>query len=79
MSFGINPSPEIFQKRTTQAFEDLQGVKTVADDIVVWGEKEIEHNRRLNEVLERSRKVGLKLNHNNMKIMTTDSPIFDIY
>ena len=33
-----------------------------------------EHNRRLAQVLERSRKVGLKLNRNKMKIMTTEVP-----
>ena len=70
MPFGINSAPEIFQKRMTQAFEDLSGVKTIADDILVWGRSEAEHNHRLEQVLERSRKVGLKLNRSKMKIMT---------
>ena len=37
MPFVINSAPEIFQKRMTQAFEDLSGVKTIVDDILVWG------------------------------------------
>ena len=39
MPFGINSAPEIFQKRMTQAFEDLSGVKTIAGDILVLGQK----------------------------------------
>ena len=58
----------------TQAFEDLSGVKTIADDILVWGRSEAEHNHRLEQVLEQSRKVGLKLNRNKMKIMTAEIP-----
>ena len=37
MPFGINSVPKIFQKRMTQAFDDLSGVKTIADDIILSG------------------------------------------
>ena len=74
MPFGINSAHKIFQNRMTQAFEDLKGVKTIADDILVRGQNEIEHNRRLAQVLERSRKVGLKLNRNKMKVVLTEVP-----
>ena len=74
MPFGINSAPEIFQKKMTQPFEDLSGVKTIADNILVWGRSEAEHNHRLEQVLKRSRKVGLKLNRSKMKIMTTEVP-----
>ena len=70
MPFGINSAPEIFQKRMTQAFDGLSGVKTIADDILIWGRNKAEHNHRLEQVLERSRKVGLKFNRSKMKIMT---------
>ena len=49
-------------------------MKTIADDILVWGKSEAEHNHSLEQVLERSRKVGLKLNRSKMKIMTTEVP-----
>ena len=74
MPFGINSAPEIFQKRMTQAFDDLSGVKTIADDILVWVRNKAEHNHRFEQVLERSRKVGLKLNRSKMKIMTPEVP-----
>ena len=75
MPFGINSAPEVFQKKMTQTFEDLSGVKTIADDILIWGKDEDEHNFRLEECwIKRSRKVGLKLNRSKMKIMTTEVP-----
>ncbi|KAL9987206.1 hypothetical protein ACROYT_G001477 [Oculina patagonica] len=74
MPFGINSAPVIFQKRMTQAFEDLSGVKTIADDILIWGRNEGEHNHRLEQVLERSRKVGLKLNRSKKNILTAEVP-----
>ena len=74
MPFGINSVPEIFLKRMTQAFDDLSGVKTIADDILIWGRNNAEHNHRLKQMLERSRKVGLKLNRSKMKIMTPEVP-----
>ena len=74
MPFGINSAPEIFQKRMTQAFDGLSGVKTIADDILIWGRNKAEHNHRLEQVLERSRKAGRKLNRSKIKIMTPDVP-----
>ena len=53
--------PEIFQKRMNQAFDELRVVKTIADYIPIWGRNKAEHNHRLEQMLECSRKVGLKL------------------
>ena len=74
MPFGINSAPELFQKKMTQAIDDLRGVKTIADDILIWGKNKDEQNFRLEQVLERSRKVGLKLNRSKMKIITSQVP-----
>ncbi len=38
--FGIKSAQEVFQKRMSQAFGDLVGVKTDVDDILVWGATE---------------------------------------
>ena len=37
MPFGIHSAQEVFQKRISQHFEDLEGVETDIDDILVWG------------------------------------------
>ena len=40
MPFGIKLAQEIFQKRMTQNFGDLEGVETDIDDILIWGKTE---------------------------------------
>ncbi|GFO17503.1 polyprotein [Plakobranchus ocellatus] len=37
MPFGITSAQEVFHKRIHEAFEDVVGVETDIDDILVWG------------------------------------------
>jgi hypothetical protein len=37
LPFGISPAGEIFQSRLDQAIDDLEGVRTVTNDILVIG------------------------------------------
>ena len=59
MPFGINVAPEEFQKRIDENLEGLEGVKAIADDILIWGDgdttKEATPNndKRLLALLER--------------------------
>ena len=57
-----------------QAFEDLSGVNTIANDILIWSRNEAEHNHRLEKVVERSRKVEMKLNRSKLRILTSEAP-----
>uniref|UniRef100_A0A674NW69 Gypsy retrotransposon integrase-like protein 1 n=1 Tax=Takifugu rubripes TaxID=31033 RepID=A0A674NW69_TAKRU len=43
-------------------FEHIPGVETMMDDIIVWGSTREEHDRRLRQVLDKTREVNLKLN-----------------
>lgn len=43
-------------------YEHLDGVDTSMDDVIIWGSTETEHNERLKNVLEATRKANLKLN-----------------
>ena len=56
----------------TQTFEDIDGCKTIADDILIWGRDTQEHDQRLRQVLQHSRDVNLKLNEEKSKIGTTE-------
>ncbi|GFO19566.1 retrovirus-related pol polyprotein from [Plakobranchus ocellatus] len=47
MPFGITSAQEVFHKRIHEAFEDIQGVETDIDDILVWGKNAKEHDERL--------------------------------
>ena len=46
----------------SQHFDDLEGVETDIDDILIHGTTEEEHDRRLESVLERCKKINLTLN-----------------
>ena len=37
MPFGLSTAPEEFQRRQDQALEGLNGVRVVADDVLVFG------------------------------------------
>ena len=60
--FGITSAQEVFQKRMSQHFGDLEGVETDIDDIIVHAETEVKHDHRVHAVLERCEKINLTLN-----------------
>ena len=62
LPFGLSVSSEIFQRNLTQALEGLDGVICVADDIVVVGASQEEHDERLHALLKRCSTTGIKLN-----------------
>ena len=64
LPFGMNVSAEIFQRKLNQTLEGLDGVVCVADDIVVFGRDEEDHDKKLRLLLQRCRETGMKLNRN---------------
>ena len=68
MPFGIKVTPEEYMKRQIEALEGLEGIEIIADDILVCGFRDTipeateSHDRHLKQLLERWRKVNLKLN-----------------
>ncbi|CAC5382215.1 unnamed protein product [Mytilus coruscus] len=58
MPFGIRSAQEVYQKRISQIFENLEGVETDIDDIIIWGQTEEEHDRRLQTVLRKCEDTG---------------------
>jgi len=62
LPFGLSCSPEVYHKRVSQIFDDIKGVETYIDDILVWGSAQVEHDRRLKQVLDRCREKNFKLN-----------------
>ena len=70
--FGISSAPEEYQRRQKELLEGLAGVDVIADDIICYGcgetveEAEADHDRNFIAILERARKVNLKLNSKKM-------------
>ena len=56
--FALISAQDVFQKKVDQIFEDLPGVIAIADDIVVFGKTEAEHDKHLDDVMKRTQHVG---------------------
>lgn len=72
LPFGVSSAPEVFQKCIAQRLEGLEGVVNIVDDILVWGEDEEQHDRRLRALMDRIRSINLKLNKDKCKIRRTE-------
>ncbi len=68
MPMGIKCAAEIFQREMATSLSDLEGVEVVVDDLLVHGRTQKEHDERLTKVLERARKLNLKLSIEKSKI-----------
>lgn len=75
MPFGLNSAAEIFQKRVLEQFNDMEGLVVIADDVVIFGRDQDEHDRRLHAFLERCRATGVKLNRDKLE-MSLDAITF---
>jgi hypothetical protein len=62
MPFGIHSAQEVFHKRINYLFEDLEGVETDIDDLLVWGKTIEEHDQRLQATPDRTKMIGMTLN-----------------
>ena len=85
MPFGISPAGEIFQRRLDQAIEGLDGVKTVADDILIIGngataaEAVKDHDTKLDALLSRCRDRAITLNEEKIDLRKESMPYIGHY
>ncbi|CAB4029076.1 Retrovirus-related Pol poly from transposon, partial [Paramuricea clavata] len=61
LPFGLNVSSEIFQERLNQELLGLEGVRCIADDILVYGTNE-KDDQNFERLLERCKEKSIKLN-----------------
>ncbi|KAK2724332.1 hypothetical protein QYM36_000994, partial [Artemia franciscana] len=62
MPFGLLSAQDEFQSHMEEAFEGLEGVAIIIDDILVYGANQEEHDERLQAVMERALEKGVKYN-----------------
>ncbi|KAL9962466.1 hypothetical protein ACROYT_G031571 [Oculina patagonica] len=62
LSFGVNSAPEKYQQIVTQVISDVGGVQNIADDLIVHGKNDREHDRNLNRLMQRLEEKNLTLN-----------------
>ena len=76
LPFGLNNSQDLFQQKMDVCLEGLPGVKTIVDDIVVFGKDRTEHDRNLDTLMTRCREMGIKLNADKTEIGHSEIPFF---
>ena len=74
LPFGLKVSSEIFQKRLHQALEGLEGVRCIADDVIVWGRSNEEHDARVSLFLQRCSEIGISLNKEKCRFRLSEIP-----
>lgn len=78
MPFGISPAPEEFQRRIDNSLKGLNSVFAAHDDLLIWGkgktpeEASLDHDKNLEQLLQRCRDTGLKLNRAKIELKKTE-------
>ena len=74
LPFGLSSAPGIFQRFITELLANIEGVQVFLDDIVIVGDTQEEHDRRLCEVLNVLQKRNVKLNKSKCQIRVREVP-----
>ena len=69
MPFGLKSTNEVFQKR---AFEGIEGIHIVADDIIIAASTIEEHDKILTEVLQRAAARNVNLNFDKLQLRVNE-------
>lgn len=72
MPYGICSASEVFHKKIYEHFDDIEGVCMYIDDLLIYAPDQSKHDEILKNVLERCRKINLKLNINKCKFGLQD-------
>ena len=59
---GASLSSDVYQFKINEIFEDISQCVGIADDIVIFGYDDHDHNKTLYNILDRASKVGMKFN-----------------
>ena len=62
LPFGLNSGPEVFHRAMSTVLKGIEGAECYIDDVLIWADRQEVHDVRLNQVLERCRESGIRLN-----------------
>ena len=78
MPFGLKMSQDVFQRKIDQTYEGCEGVIGIADDIVVYGKGDEEHDANMHQMMARTQQTGLKLNPMKCRIKENRIKFFGV-
>ena len=67
LMFGVSCAPEMYQRVIQQVLERCDGVRNIHDDIIVHGQATQDHDKRLEQAMERIQNSGLTLKKEKCK------------
>ena len=62
LPFGLVCSQDAFQRRIDIMIDGLEGVVAIADDILIFGKNETEHDQNLKQLMKRAKEHHMKFN-----------------
>ena len=76
LPMGTVVASDIFQKKLDSVYIGLPGVTGIADDMIIFGKSELEHDRNLLQFLETTRKNRLVLNKSKLQFKKQEVHFF---
>ena len=76
LPFGLKIASDVFQERLDSVLALVTNTAGIADDIIVFGENEIEHDASFIILCETARINGLKLNAKKLQFKSNDCKFF---
>ena len=67
LPFGVKIAQDIFQRRLDEILKDIPNVAGIADDILLFGSSDIEHDQAFINMLETCRKNNVSLNSSKLQ------------
>ena len=72
MPFGICSASEVLQKRMQLTFGDIRGAYIIADDIIIAGDDEKDHDAIMRAVFKRAREKNVKFNSSKVQLKVNE-------
>ena len=76
LPFGLACAQDIFQRMMDQILDHCEGVIGIADDIIIHGKDDAEHDRRLHKFMRVAREHGLVLNKKKCEVKSNSVKFF---
>ena len=76
LPMGLTDSASVFQRSISQALAGLPGVAVYIDDIIIYGENDAVHDKRLENVLRRLHERGFHLQPSKCILKKKEIPAF---
>ena len=76
LNFGTNPASEIFQHVINEQNRDIPNALNISDDIIIFGQTQVDHDAALRAVFERFSQIGLTLNQDKCELSQSQLTFF---